>query len=126
MLELFSAVITGLIFVVGLMIKAAQAKNREDLITKQTQVKDELLEQQASVKQELTDKHQELLAGQNDLRSDFEAKHNENRQGLATHETKDEERFGHVEGRLDRWGGVLNAMDKKLDRLAPRRRAKKR
>ena len=125
LLEVATALGTVFVFVVGLMIKAAQGKNREDLIAKQTAVKDELMAQQTKVKDELTEKHQELLDGQKDMRSDFDQKHNENRQGLATHETKDDERFGQVESRLGRWGSMLQTMDKKLDRLAPRRRAKR-
>jgi hypothetical protein len=106
-LELGTALATVFVFVTGLMIKAAQAKNREELLAQQQKVKDDLLE-----------KHQELLGGQTSLRVDFDAKHAENTQAIAVHSASDDAKFTGISRTLKR-------IDGKLDQMAPRRRVKK-
>ena len=115
LLEVATALGTVFVFVVGLMIKAAQAKNREDLIERQTAVKDELIAQQTKVKDEINDRHLELIQGQNDLRADLDSKHAENKKDLAEHTAQDTEKFTGI-------GRTLTRIDTKLDQLTPRSR----
>lgn len=103
-IELISALATAFVFVVSLMIKNAQAKNREELLAQQNKVKDDLLE-----------KHSELVEGQTNLRTDFDAKHAENQQQIAVHVGEDKQQFSSI-------GRTLRSIDSKIDQLAPRRR----